>query len=155
MTAYCLDLKSCVIEPALHLAQLTDPGLPAWLDAVAGAEQQRRSSNRYGPFGMTAWQHKRVWDEYIAQWPELACQIRGLASQRCFLKDPHQELSLNWGYATALAALNARFYAGGEVPVLDSDQAVELWRQACHRGHRVDDRPFRRVYSMEPSEQAA
>jgi len=155
MSAYCLDLKNDVIEPALHLAQLTDFGLPAWLEAVAGATQQHPSNNRYGPFGMTAWQHKRVWDNYIAQWPELACQIRGLASQRCFLKDPHQELRLNWGYATALAALNARFHAGGEIPRLDSDQAVELWRQACHRGHQVDDRQFRLVYSTEASAQAA
>lgn len=149
MNAYCLDLKSAVIEPALHQAQLTDAGLPLWLDAVAHAEQGRRGSKRYGPFGMTAWQHRRVWDDYIAHWPELACQIRGLASQRRFLDDPHRELHLNWGYATALAALNARFHAGGTLPLLNADQAVELWRQACHRGHRIDDRPFRLAYPAE------
>lgn len=158
MSRYCLELKSSLIEPALQQAQLTDPGLPAWLDAVASAEQQRSSSsnnNRLGPFAMTARQHQRVWDEYIVQWPELACQIRGLASQRRFLNNPHQELSLNWGYATALAGLNARFHAGGELPVLSIDQAVALWRQACHRGHRVDDRWFRHAYSVAPSQLAA
>lgn len=151
MNAYCVDLKNCLIKPALQQARLNDAGLPSWLDAVAQAEQQRRNTDRFGPFGMTASQHQRVWDEYIAQWPELACQIRGMASQRCFLNDPHAELSLNWGYATALAALNARFYAGGPIGRLNADQAVELWRQACHRGHRVNDTAFRLAY---PSDRA-
>ncbi|PTY37135.1 hypothetical protein BGP77_07650 [Saccharospirillum sp. MSK14-1] len=155
MTPYCLDLRSAVIEPALHQAQLSDPGLPAWLEAVASAQCQHSRLYRFGPFGMTAWQHKRVWDEYIAQWPELACQVRGLASQRRFLTDPHQELCLNWGYATALAALNARFHAGGSVDQLSTDQAIELWRQACHRGRRVDDSLFRRTYASDLSTRAA
>lgn len=155
MNQFCLDLKQAVIEPALQCAQLPDAGLPAWLDAVAQAEQPRRSDNRFGPFGMTARQHQHVWDDYIAQWPDLACRIRGLASQRCFLADPHRELSLNWGYATALAALNARFHLGGTVPLLSSDDAVTLWQQACHRGHRVDDSLFRRVYQPLPSSLAA
>lgn len=155
MSLFCLDLKTTVIEPALKQAQLTDTGLPAWLEAVACAEQARKGTNRHGPFGMTAWQHQRVWDQYIALSPELACCIRGLASQRAFLADPHRELELNWGYATALAALNARFQLGGPLPRLNQDQAVELWRLACHRGRPVDEDIFRACYPASSADLAA
>jgi len=150
MTTVCIDLKKTVIEPALIAAGLETHNLSRLLDTIAVAEQNRHRPNRYGPFGMTAWMHRRVWDHYIVQSPELACRIRGLASQRRFLDDPHSELNLNWGYATALAGLNCLFHAQGMLPGSDRvDDAVELWRRAFHRGHRVDDRVFRAAFSGE------
>lgn len=150
MTTVCFDLKKTIIEPALTAAGLQTDNLATLLDAIALAEQGRHRPNRHGPFGMTAWMHRRVWDQYIVQSPDLACRIRGLASQRRFLDDPHLELDLNWGYATALAGLNCLFHAQGMLPEADqSDAAVELWRRAFHRGHRVDDRLFRSAFGGE------
>jgi len=39
----------------------------------------------------------------LAFHPDLASRIRGLASQRAFLEDPHSELATNLCYATAIA----------------------------------------------------
>lgn len=147
MNAICIDLKKTIIEPALVAAGLESPVLPGLLNAIALAESQHHRPNRHGPYGMTAWVHRRVWDQYIVHSPDLACRIRGLASQRHFLEDPHAELDLNWGYATALAGLNCLFHTQGLLPDAHQvDSAVELWRRAFHRGHRVDDHAFRAAF---------
>ncbi len=144
MTTVCIELRKAIIEPALIAAGLELRLLAPLLEAIAIAEQERHNGNRHGPYGMTAWMHRRVWDHYIVQSPDLACRIRGLASQRRFLENPHAELDLNWGYATALAGLHCQYHAQGVLPGEGQfDEAVDLWRRAFHRGHRVDDRVFR------------
>ena len=49
--------------------------------------------------------HWAVWDDYLAQQPDLASRVRGLASQHRFLEDPDLELTLNQGYAIAITAI--------------------------------------------------
>ena len=47
--------------------------------------------------------HLKIWDGYLAFDPDRASTIRGLASQKTFLQDPHLELLTNLAYATAIA----------------------------------------------------
>ena len=56
-----------------------------------------------GIFAITAEKHRHVWDHYLAFQPDLASEIRGLASQRAFLNNPELELVTNLAYATAIA----------------------------------------------------
>jgi len=58
----------------------------------------------YGLFHITEKQHLKLWDDHLVKTPDLASKIRGLASQHQFLQTPHQELSINLNYATAIAA---------------------------------------------------
>ena len=47
--------------------------------------------------------HLQIWDDYLALKPDLASTVRGLASQKAFLQNPHLELATNLGYASAIA----------------------------------------------------
>ncbi|HLA32104.1 MAG TPA: hypothetical protein VJ047_13875 [Pseudomonas sp.] len=56
-----------------------------------------------GPYALSSAQHRQLWDGWLAWRVELASQIRGLASQHHFLRDPDAELACNLFYSTALA----------------------------------------------------
>lgn len=56
-----------------------------------------------GIYHIDAITHQKIWDKYLAFNPDLASKVRGLASQRNFLANPHLELSTNLQYATAIA----------------------------------------------------
>lgn len=56
-----------------------------------------------GPYALSSVQHRQLWDGWLAWRVELASQIRGLASQHHFLRDPDGELTCNLLYSTALA----------------------------------------------------
>lgn len=143
MTLYCFDIKTTLIEPALAQAGLDHKGLAELLTAIAMMEQGFSEPDRFGPFAMTASQHQAVWDQYIVRSPDLACQIRGLASQRRFLADPHQELTLNWGYATVMAALHCLYHADGQLPdTTRPDLAAEFWHKAFRPSQIVDKADF-------------
>lgn len=145
MTLYCFDIKTALIEPALTQAGLNHIGLAELLTAIALTEQGMTDPDRFGPFAMTATQHQAVWDEYIARSPDLACQVRGLASQRRFLADPHQELALNWGYATVMAALHCLYHADGHLPDLsNADLASDFWLSAFRPGQIANKADFSR-----------
>lgn len=63
----------------------------------------QQNQKGFGPYQIDAMTHQQVWDRYLAFRPDLASCIRGLASQRAFLANPHSELSTNLCYATAIA----------------------------------------------------
>ena len=64
-----------------------------------GAKQQ----NGLGFYRIEPSTHLQIWDDYLAFKPDLASTIRGLASQKAFLQNPHLELATNLGYASAIA----------------------------------------------------
>ncbi|WP_369856798.1 hypothetical protein [Candidatus Thalassolituus haligoni] len=66
--------------------------------------------------------HQKVWDQYLAFDPDQASLIRGLASQRQFLVNPHSELKTNLCYATAIAW--AVFIAYPQVQASDLSQSA-------------------------------
>jgi len=60
-------------------------------------------STGIGVYGISKETHCQLWDDYLALDPDLASEVRGLASQHEFLKHPHIELATNLAYATAIA----------------------------------------------------
>lgn len=102
------ELREQIIHPTLEYLGKSGLGAENVLVAIASQKQKlmwlkQHSSKGLGPFDIDSHTHQTVWDKYLAFHPELASRIRGLASQRAFLEDPHSELATNLCYATAIA----------------------------------------------------
>ena len=103
------ELREMVIRPTLKSLGKYSQAAENLLMAIALIKQENAQrldthcNKNYGIFQIDAPSHQRVWDKYLAFNPELASKIRGLASQREFLKHPHLELTTNLSYATAIA----------------------------------------------------
>ena len=102
------DLREQIIHPTL--SYLDKPSIAAENLLVAIINQKWHRSGQQthqvkglGPYQIDSVTHQQVWDKFLAFRPELASRIRGLASQRAFLEDPHSELATNLCYATAIA----------------------------------------------------
>ncbi|MGY0219021.1 hypothetical protein ACWJJH_16785 [Endozoicomonadaceae bacterium StTr2] len=106
----CADeLRRYVVRPTLrHLGQWSQAAENLLLGTAAqesglGFHLKQANHRALGIYQISPRMHKNVWDKYLAQDPELASKIRGLASQREFLAHPHLELATNLSYATAIA----------------------------------------------------
>lgn len=106
------SLKEQVIKPTLKYLNEVSPALIKLLLGTAAVETRLKPLGVYGEnnvvggiglYNITQQQHLDIWDNYLAFDPDLASQIRGLASQRTFLTNPHDELNTNLAYATAIA----------------------------------------------------
>lgn len=106
------SLKEQVIKPTLKYLNEASSASVKLLLGTAAVETQLRPLGIYnenneaegiGLYNITKQQHLDIWDNYLAFDPDLASQIRGLASQRTFLTNPHDELNTNLAYATAIA----------------------------------------------------
>ena len=62
-----------------------------------------KPQNGLGLYRIEPSTHLQIWDGYLAFKPDLASTVRGLASQKAFLQNPHLELATNQGYASAIA----------------------------------------------------
>ena len=117
-------LRDQVIRPTLEYLDAWTPACEAYLlDAAINAPDLGLFAARkdgLGLFHITADQHRDLWDRYLAFNPDLASRIRGLASQRAFLRDPDSELQTNLSYCTAIAWL-IHHRAGGDI-----EQPAEL-----------------------------
>jgi len=102
-------LKDQVIQPTLkYLGAWTTATEQFLLSAATDAPDLGLFSSRsdgLGIFHITPVQHRDIWDKYLAFNPDLASQVRGLASQRAFLSNPDNELQTNLSYCTAIAWL--------------------------------------------------
>ncbi|MGB3597297.1 hypothetical protein ACS8E9_08965 [Pseudomonas neustonica] len=100
----------------------------------------QRNEQAIGPYAITPEQHTEIWDKHLALQPELASKIRGLASQHCFLHNPHAELGYNLGYATAIAWL---IYERQQLSIgshSDLPSLARIWERSYpHRGGRAQD----------------
>lgn len=109
-------LRDQVIRPTLQYLDAWSPDTEEiLLNAAIDAPELglfRARKDGLGLFHITADQHRDLWDRYLAFRPDLACRVRGLASQRAFLSDPDSELQTNLSYCTAIAWLLHR-RAGG------------------------------------------
>jgi len=103
------ELREMVIKPTLIALDKHSQAAENLLMAIALIKQENISrleatnGKAYGIFQIDVPSHQRIWDKYLAFNPELASKIRGLASQREFLKHPHLELATNLSYTTAIA----------------------------------------------------
>ncbi|MCO6058618.1 hypothetical protein NG726_18330 [Pseudomonas sp. MOB-449] len=101
------DLRQHVIRPTLLYLQrpsstaesllLGTAACQSALGAALGCDKGR------GLYRISDERHQQLWDQHLARDPELASQVRGLASQHAFLGAPHLELTVNLRYATAIA----------------------------------------------------
>lgn len=107
---------------------------------MSSVPQRRRAPDGIGPYGITSRLHTQLWDNYLALYPDQASRVRGLASQHCFLKDPHAELGFNLAYATAIAWT---VYASRNVMLPDDAELTDLarvWQSDYpHTGGRAND----------------
>jgi hypothetical protein len=95
------ELRDEIIHPTLEYLGKAGTAVENLLVAIATRKQHTHKG--LGPYGIDTSTHQIVWDKYLAFHPDLASRIRGLASQRAFLEDPHSELVTNLCYATAIA----------------------------------------------------
>jgi len=103
------ELREMIIRPTLNYLGKYSQAAENLLVAIAQInaanhhQQDPLNSKAYGLFQIDVPTHQRVWDKHLAFDSELASKIRGLASQREFLNNPHIELATNLSYATAIA----------------------------------------------------
>lgn len=101
------ELREKIIHPTLKYLGKAGVAAENVLVAIATQKQvqhhKHHSTKGLGPYEIDANSHQLVWDKYLAFHPDLASRIRGLASQRAFLEDPHSELATNLCYSTAIA----------------------------------------------------
>lgn len=123
------ELRTFVIRPTLeHLGHQSDAAEELLLGTAAresglgfhltdshrqsltqsqGLTQRQGLTRRQGLgiFRIRPYTHRKIWDQFLINHPNLASTIRGLASQHEFLANPHGELATNLRYATAIAWL--------------------------------------------------
>ncbi|EAT12616.1 hypothetical protein HF888_11635 [Bermanella marisrubri] len=100
------ELREQIIHPTLDYLDKSGVAAENILVAIVRQKQKRieqGSGKGLGPYQIDIATHQLVWDKYLAFHPDLASRVRGLASQRAFLEDPHSELATNLCYATAIA----------------------------------------------------
>lgn len=102
------DLRDQIIHPTLDYLDKTSVAAENLLVAIVNQKHHHPAAKAsggkgLGPFQIDSVTHQLVWDRFLAFRPDLASRIRGLASQRAFLEDPHSELATNLCYATAIA----------------------------------------------------
>lgn len=128
------SLRCHVIRPTLSYLGVTDKNaenlMLGTLLAMAWLPADKLACDGIGPYAISATMHTRLWDDYLATQPDLASLIRGLASQRCFLQDPHAELAYNLAYATAIAWMIYQQQAVCLVDATDTQALAQLWQLA-------------------------
>ncbi len=108
------ELREKIIHPTLKYLGKEGVAVENLLVAIVSQKQHptqpklknllsTQSNKGLGPYNIDSNSHQMVWDKFLAFHPDLASRIRGLASQRAFLEDPHSELATNLCYATAIA----------------------------------------------------
>ncbi|MEX1032195.1 MAG: hypothetical protein WDZ30_02435 [Cellvibrionaceae bacterium] len=137
------ELRNLVITPTLeHLGETGAHALAAENLLLGTAAQESglgfhlrvKRARGLGIYQITPQIHINIWDRYLINHPDLASNIRGLASQHEFLAHPHAELATNLSYATAIAWMIYR-RCGKPLPPADDMLALgKFW--ARHFPHR-------------------
>ncbi|MCD8523998.1 MAG: hypothetical protein LRY66_03485 [Saccharospirillaceae bacterium] len=97
------ELRERIVRPTLHYLGKHSQASENLLVAIARWQQHHPQGRTEGIYPIDAALHQKVWNQHLAFHPDLASRIRGLASQREFLNNPHTELVTNLAYATAIA----------------------------------------------------
>jgi hypothetical protein len=123
-----------VILPTLTDLDIRDSGAAALLLATAIHESGLGFAippcrQGHGMYQISAEVHQDVWDNYLSYDPDLASRVRGLASQRHFLTDPHRELTTNLAYATAIAWFVYKHYGLAMVETMVVEELAQFWQQ--------------------------
>lgn len=137
------DLSQHVIRPTLIYLGRHSPSAEALLLGAAASQSDLGSalddSHGYGLYRIAALRHQQLWDLHLALDPELASQVRGLASQHAFLAAPHLELTVNLRYATAIAWLMVEAQ-NSPLPAADDLLGLaRVWQQVFQPRGRLRD----------------
>ncbi|WP_373185694.1 hypothetical protein [Halopseudomonas sp.] len=137
-------LRQAVIRPTLTYlgvpSRSAENLLLGTLLVMAWLPPGKRPQGGIGPYGIPHALHTSIWDDYLASNADQASLIRGLASQRCFLRDPHAELGYNLAYATAIAWLIYRQQTLELGDNTNIDELAHVWQLMYpHRGARASD----------------
>jgi hypothetical protein len=98
----------------------------------SGGTARLREGRRLGVFRISAATHRAVWDNYLVNHPELASEVRGLAGQHGFLRDPHGELVTNLKYAIAIAWMIYRRHGQALPDAEDIAGLARHWQRHFH-----------------------
>jgi hypothetical protein len=139
------ELSQHVIRPTLLYLDRYSPSAENLLLGVA-ASQSHLCANLdddkgHGLYRITEQGHLLLWDKYLAQDPDLASLVRGLASQHAFLAAPHLELTVNLRYATAIAWMLIES-ALQQQPLPATDDVLgmaRLWQSVFKPNGRIRD----------------
>jgi len=154
------DFRQYVIRPTLQKLEIHSPAAELLLLGTAAAESSlgsflktegQRTSGIYRMHGLT---HRHIWDDYLAERPELASKVRGIASQHEFLSNPHAELTTNLAYATAITWLAYVRHPEFSLPkTVSSLHLATLWKNCYHLRDdmTVEDFMERYEHLIEPS----
>ena len=122
--------RHCAAAEALLLgAAACQSGLGTALDCRHG----------HGLYRIAERSHQELWDRHLAHDPDLASQIRGLASQHAFLASPHIELTVNLRYATAIAWMMIEVKRNELPDAADLLGLARIWREVFHPHGRQRD----------------
>lgn len=145
------DLRCYVIRDTLHL--LGEPSSAAAENLLLGTAAQESAMGLYmkerrhlGLYHITPLTHRAIWDKYLVHTPDLASKVRGIASQKGFLQNPHGELLTNLKYATAIAWMIYR-RTGKPLPAADDLYGLAaFWHRHFHPRPMADIQTFIRNY---------
>lgn len=147
------DFRHMIVRPTLVKLDQWSPSLENLLVGTAaqasGLGMQLQSALGIGLYQLDAQTHQTVWDCFLAFDADLASKVRGLASQREFLSQPHWELATNLSYATAIA-WGVYAHASASIPV-DADNIEGLawcWHQHFCRDTNLTTRHFISSYQQ-------
>ncbi|AYC35110.1 hypothetical protein D3880_15560 [Pseudomonas cavernae] len=137
------ELRQHVIRPTLLYLGCHSPSAEALLLGVAACQSALGSAlddqQGHGLYRIAELRHQQLWDQHLALDPDLASQVRGLASQHAFLTAPHLELTVNLRYATAIAWLLVQAEKT-QLPAADDLLGfARVWRQVFQPQGRVRD----------------
>lgn len=135
------DLQHFVILPTLeYLGMYT---LSAERQLLASARQEsgldpfaQLKQGGIGIYQITSEQHRNVWDSFLAFDHDLASQVRGLASQHHFLKNPDDELRTNLAYSTAIAWM-LQLQSGPELPCEEETVLDPFCQDSFQPGNQI------------------
>ncbi|MET0379190.1 MAG: hypothetical protein ABW049_09390 [Spongiibacteraceae bacterium] len=130
MARFANELREHIIQPTLKYLGAASPQAESLLLTMALLSNRfRRDDERLGVYCISPQQHRQVWDDYLAFQPDLASEIRSLASQRWFLENPDRELIANIAYATAIAWIIFSI-SGMALPAAnDVDAQARIWQR--------------------------
>lgn len=147
------DFRQLVVRPTLEKLGKWSSSLENLLIGTAaqasGLGSQLSSAHGYGIYQVNANLHQTVWDCFLAFDADLASAVRGLASQREFLCQPHIELTTNLSYATAIA-WGVYAHQGAEIPA-DANNVEGLawcWHQHFCQDTSLTTRNFVSTYQQ-------
>lgn len=153
------ELSDYVIRPTLEYLNQYSPEAEALLLGIAASQSELGSAlhdrRGHGLYCIREPRHTALWDHYLAQDPDLASQVRGLASQHAFLCSPHMELTVNLRYATAIAWLLV-LEQKIRIPATDDLLGMaRIWRQTFEPQGRLRDFTHAWVTCVTPLNHAA